>query len=108
MNEDYRTPGQFIDALLSQRGWTQRLLAIILGVDETGLNHIVSGKRAVSAEMAILLGETFDVQPEKFLALQRDYDLAFPALQKERARLMITPLSLTTLCDPRLNAGFLP
>ena len=29
---DFRTPGQFILALLSERGWTQRTLAIVLGV----------------------------------------------------------------------------
>jgi HTH-type transcriptional regulator / antitoxin HigA len=74
--KDYRTPGQLIEALLNERSWTQRLLAIILGVDETGINHIVSGKRAVNAELAILLGETFNVPAEHFLELQKEYDLA--------------------------------
>lgn len=73
---NYRTPGQLIEDLLNERNWTQRLLAIILDVDETGINHIIAGKRAVTAEMAILLGDVFNVSAESFLALQKEYDLA--------------------------------
>lgn len=74
--EDFRTPGQMIKALMAERCWTQRLLAVILGVDETGINHIVAGKRPVTAELSISLGEIFDVPAEDFLTLQREYDLA--------------------------------
>jgi len=73
---DYRTPGQLIQTLLDSRGWTQRVLAIILGVDETGLNKIVAGKRPVDAEMALMLGDTFSVAAERFLELQKSFDLA--------------------------------
>lgn len=82
--QDFHTPGQLILALLDQRGWTQRLLAIILGVNETGLNRLIAGKKPVTAEMAVLLGEVFDVSPEIFLEFQKKYDLA-------RARMMILP-----------------
>lgn len=74
--EDYKTPGQYIEALLEARGWTQRVLAIILGIDETGLNKIVSAKRQVDAGTALLLGEVFSVPAEHFLELQKQYDLA--------------------------------
>jgi HTH-type transcriptional regulator/antitoxin HigA len=74
--EDFRTPGQMIKALLDANGWTQRLLAIILAFDETGINQIIAGKRPVTAEMAISLGEIFSVPAEDFLALQKAYDLA--------------------------------
>lgn len=73
---EYRTPGQLIQALMEDRGWTQRVLAIILGVDETGINRIVSDKRPVNARMAIILGEIFNVDPETFLELQKQFDLA--------------------------------
>jgi len=73
---DFRTPGQLIQALLDSRGWTQRVLAIILGVDETGINKIVAGKRPVDAEMALMLGDTFSVPAERFLELQKSFDLA--------------------------------
>jgi len=83
-NENFRTPGQLVKALLAERGWTQRVLAIILDVDETGINHILAGKRQVTAEMAILLGEVFDVPAEDFLKLQKEYDLA-------KARIVMQP-----------------
>lgn len=83
-NEPYRTPGQLIRALLAERGWTQKLLAVILGVDETNVAHMVSARRSVSAEMAILLEETFGVPAERFVTLQRNYDLA-------KARIEVLP-----------------
>ena len=52
------------------------MLAIVLGVDETGVNKIVSGKRPVDAEMALALGDVFAEAPERFLDLQKTYDLA--------------------------------
>lgn len=72
----FRTPGQLLTALLEQKGWSQRVLAIVLGVDETGLNKIVADKRPVSADLAISLEEVFGVPAERFLKLQRDFDLA--------------------------------
>ena len=73
---DCKTPGQLIRALLEEYGWTQRVLAIVLDVDETGINKIVSDKRPIKAEMAILLGELFGTPAERFLELQKLYDLA--------------------------------
>jgi len=73
---DFRTPGQLIDALLKERGWTKRVLAVVLGMDETGVNRIVSDKRPVDASMALALEELFDVRAERFLDLQKSYDLA--------------------------------
>jgi HTH-type transcriptional regulator/antitoxin HigA len=74
--DDFRTPGQLINALLTSKGWTQRVLAVVLGMDETGINKIVADKRPVSAELAILLEDVFGVSADKFVALQRDFDLA--------------------------------
>jgi HTH-type transcriptional regulator/antitoxin HigA len=71
----YRTPGQFIGALLAERGWNQRALAIVLGVGETIVNRIIAGKRPVDAEMAIALGDLFGVDPVGFMQLQLTFDL---------------------------------
>jgi HTH-type transcriptional regulator/antitoxin HigA len=81
---EYPTPGQYILALLAQRGWSQRVLAIVLDMDETGINRLVADKRPVDAQMALLLGEVFGVRPEKFLQLQRRFDLL-------KARIMVRP-----------------
>lgn len=82
--KNYRTPGQLIEALLTERNWTQRLLAVILNVDETGINKLISGKRTIDAQMALALGEVFEVPAEHFLSLQQEYDLA-------QARIVVRP-----------------
>ncbi|MDO9255407.1 MAG: helix-turn-helix domain-containing protein, partial [Bacteroidales bacterium] len=85
MNTDnFKTPGQLIECLLSERGWTQRVLAVILGVDETGINKIIAGKKPVDAGMSILFSEIFDIPAERFLDLQTNFDLA-------KARLVSRP-----------------
>ena len=72
----FRTAGQLIDFLLEEKGWTKRVLAIILGQDETGISKIISGKRQLTAEMAVLLEEVFNIEADKFMQLQKSYDLA--------------------------------
>lgn len=75
-SKDFRSPGQFIQALLDQRGWTQRTLAIVLDIGETTVNKITSNKQPIDADLALILEEVFAVPAEKFLALQKDLDLA--------------------------------
>jgi HTH-type transcriptional regulator / antitoxin HigA len=72
----YNTPGQLIQDLLDKRGWTQRVLATILDVNETGINKIIAGKQPLGARLALALSKIFDVPPEKFLELQNSYELA--------------------------------
>ncbi len=81
---NFKTPGQLITALLAEKGWTQRVLAIVLGMDETGINKLVADKRAVDANLALALEEVFCVPAERFLELQRSYELA-------RARITARP-----------------
>ncbi len=73
---EHRTPGQLINALLEARGWSKRVMAVVLGMDETGVNRLASDKRAVTAEIALALEEIFGVSAEQFLSLQKSYDLA--------------------------------
>lgn len=72
----YRTPGQLIEALLLERGWSNRVLAAVLDLEETGVSKLISAKKAVTPEMSILLEEVFQVPAETFLELQRSLDLA--------------------------------
>lgn len=80
----HRTPGQLITELLEARGWSRRVLAIVLKVDETVIAKVISGKRQLDASLALAIGETLDVAPEKLLHLQKSYDLA-------RARIVARP-----------------
>lgn len=73
---DCKTPGQLVSAALKSKGWTQRVLAIVLEMDETGINKIVADKRPINAELALLLEELFEIPAEQFLEMQKSYDLA--------------------------------
>lgn len=68
-------PGEFLRDELEARGWTQRDLAFVIGVPETSLNPIITGKRGVSPEMAKLLGDALNVSPEYWMNLQKMHDL---------------------------------
>ncbi len=81
---EYRTPGQLIQELLDAKRWSQRVLAIVLNADETGINKLIAGKRSLDAKMALDLGDLFGVAPEVFMQLQKNYDLA-------QARLVARP-----------------
>ena len=72
----FRTPGQLIEALLLERSWSNRVLAAVLDLEETGVSKLITAKKAVTPEMSILLEEVFGVSAETFLELQRNLDLA--------------------------------
>lgn len=70
------TPGSFIEEELETRGWSQVDLAYILGIAPQQLNPILKGKRSISPEMALALGDAFHMPAEFFTDLQRQYDLS--------------------------------
>lgn len=76
MDDTYKTPGQLLQALLEGKGWTQVVLAVVLGVDKAIINKIVADKRPIDAQMALSLSEVFGEPAERFLDLQKSYDLA--------------------------------
>lgn len=73
---DARTPGQLIADLLRERGWTNRVLAMVLGVSDPIVSKLVSDKRPVDAPMALSLEEVFGIPADRFIDLQSRYDLA--------------------------------
>jgi HTH-type transcriptional regulator / antitoxin HigA len=75
-SSDFKTPSQLLSALLKDRGWTGITLGLVLGLDKSSANRLVSGTRPIDAEMALTLEELFGVPAERFLELQRNYDLA--------------------------------
>jgi HTH-type transcriptional regulator/antitoxin HigA len=72
----FRTSGQLLDSLLKEKGWTNRVLAVVLGIDENVVSRLISGKRPIDAETAVVLEEVFQVPAERFLDLQKRFDLA--------------------------------
>ena len=73
---DFRTPGQYLQALLAERQWSQSLLAVVLKTPDTTVSRLARDEKPIDAPTALVLGEVFGVQPEVFLNLQRNYDLA--------------------------------
>lgn len=72
----FKTPGQLIEALLKERGWSKRTLSVVLEIDESKITRLTSDRQPVSADLAVLLEEVFGVDASVFLGLQASYELA--------------------------------
>lgn len=72
----YKTPGQLIEGILAERGWTKRTLSVVLGMDEAKVNRFASDRQPMTADVAVLMEEVFGVDASIFMALQCSYDLA--------------------------------
>lgn len=69
-------PGEILqEEFLRPLGLTQQALANKMGVPIQRVNTIVSGKRGVTAETAILLGRVFETTPQFWMNLQTNFDL---------------------------------
>ena len=68
-------PGSFIAEELEARGWLQADLAYILGMDAGQLNKLISGMADINPDIAMALGDAFDMPPDFFMNLQKIYDL---------------------------------
>jgi HTH-type transcriptional regulator / antitoxin HigA len=74
--EIYKTAGQLVKALLEEKGWSNRLLAAVIEKEETAISKLITDKNPITAELAVLLEEVFKVPAERFLSLQKSYELA--------------------------------
>lgn len=84
VTKNHRSPGQLLEALLAERGWTKRTLAVVLGVNEATITRLTGNKQPIDAKLSIALEEVFGVAAEDFLAAQREFDLA-------QARIVVEP-----------------
>jgi len=70
------TPGEILtEEFLVPLGITQVELAARIGVPLQRVNTIIAGRRAVTAETAILLSKVFKTTPEFWMNLQTAVDL---------------------------------
>ena len=68
-------PGEMLlKEILEPLGVTQKAFASHLGWTYARLNEIINGRRQVSADSALALGEALKTGPEFWLNLQRDWD----------------------------------
>lgn len=69
-------PGEMLlKEFLEPMSITQKEFADHLDWTYARLNEIINGHRGISAESALALGDAFDMEPEFWLNLQRDWDL---------------------------------
>jgi addiction module HigA family antidote len=76
-------PGRIVrDDCLQPLGLTVTSGAKILGVSRQALNNLVNERAGISPEMAIRLAKAFGSNPQTWLRMQSNYDLA-QALKSE-------------------------
>ncbi len=69
-------PGEMLlEEFLRPAGLTQVEAARRMRIPLNRLNEIIRGRRAVTADTAIRLGQLLDVSPEFWMGLQADWDL---------------------------------
>ena len=89
-------PGMYLKELLEELKISQYRLARELGVPAMRINHVVKGKRPLTAELALRLGRYFGQNPRYWMNLQSRYDLdvAEDSLSEQVAR-EVNPLTAT-------------
>jgi HTH-type transcriptional regulator/antitoxin HigA len=68
-------PGEYLREELHARGWTQGEFARIIGRPIQTVNQIVTGKKRITAETALAIGEAMGTSAQLWLNLQSSYDL---------------------------------
>jgi HTH-type transcriptional regulator/antitoxin HigA len=69
-------PGVFLEEELEARGWTRADLGNILGRAANDISLIITGKRGITPETAIGLGDAFGTGPEYWMNLETAYQLS--------------------------------
>lgn len=69
-------PGEILlEEFLVPMGISQTRLALDIRVPAPRVNAIVHGKRAITADTALRLGQYFKMEPQFWMNLQTNYDL---------------------------------
>jgi addiction module HigA family antidote len=68
-------PGAYLKELLDELHLSQYRLAQDLGIPAMRINHVVNGKRPITAELALRLGRYFAQSPRYWINLQSRYDM---------------------------------
>jgi addiction module HigA family antidote len=88
-----------LKVFLEPMGITQTKFASHLGWSYSRLNDIVNGKRRVTADDALAIGEALNADPIFWLNLQRDWDL-WHSLKKHHHISPIRPITSTAPVTP--------
>jgi addiction module HigA family antidote len=76
INPYISTPGEILkEEFLDPLEISQYKLAKAIGKPQSAISEIVHGKRAISTEMAVLLGKALGTSPEFWVRLEATYQL---------------------------------
>ena len=75
MGTDPIHPGEHLAEILDELGISQYRLAKAIGVSPRRINEIVHGRRSVTADSAVRIGQALGMTPEFWINLQGLYDL---------------------------------
>jgi HTH-type transcriptional regulator / antitoxin HigA len=75
-------PGRILRRELDARGWDQKDLAVILGRPEKAISAIVTGKKQITPDTAIKLGEAFGTSADLWINLESSYRLRLAQREK--------------------------
>jgi len=87
-------PWVYLKEMLDELNISQYRLAQDLGVPAMRINHVIHGKRPVTAELALRLGRYFNQNPRYWINLQSRYDMdVVEDALADRISLEIRPLA---------------
>lgn len=66
-------PGEILRDELEERGWTQSVLAEVMGRPEATVSEIINGKRRISPEIAEDLAEALGISAESWVRMEAMY-----------------------------------
>ena len=86
-------PGEILAEELEARGMSALALAKALHVPANRISQIISGRRGMTADTALRLGQLLGTTPEFWINLQKSYELRLAEQEKgEEIRRLIKPL----------------
>jgi len=68
-------PGIFLQEILQEMSMPQASFANTLGVSSMRISHVIRGKRPITADLALRMGQALGQSPQYWMNLQASYDL---------------------------------
>lgn len=68
-------PGLFLQEILQEMSMPQASFANTLGVSSMRISHVIRGKRPITADLALRMGQALGQSPQYWMNLQASYDL---------------------------------
>jgi HTH-type transcriptional regulator/antitoxin HigA len=79
-------PGEVLQDMLEDRGWTQRTFAHMLGRPVQLINKIINGHSGVTAETAVDFAIAFEMSPKFWLDLDSRYRLDVEMIKRQERK----------------------